>query len=93
MAEQEWEVKIRNLAADEDIVVAKLGPRQVAKLGLPLDLISEFGSVYQVTATISQVVDDTGVEERAKERRALDDLANAAGRKIRKMLKEQGHAP
>ena len=91
MADIIWDIKIRNLAADEDVLVASLGPRQILALGLPLDLMSEFGNVYQVTATISPRDTSVDLEALAVERKELDRLAGEAGRKVRKMLKDQGY--
>ncbi len=90
MADIIWDIKIRNLAADEDKLVASLGPRQILELGLPLDLMSEFGNVYQVTATISPRDTSVDPEARAKERQDLDKLSDEAGKKIRKWLKDKG---
>ena len=93
MADTEWEIVIRDPAADENIHVKRLTPKELARFAgfLPLDLQSEFTPEYMVTAIFRRVPDPEEAARIAAERLELNRLAAKAGQRVQQKLKEQGY--
>ncbi len=94
MADTQFEIALKDLAADEMIpLVSPVPPRLLARLvkTMPgIDLQSEFSQEIMLVAILRPVPDPEAAERIAAERRERDELSAAAGRKIQQQLKEQG---
>ena len=96
MAETQWRLAYKDLAADEMVELVSPLPRRLlerlAKSFQGVDLTADPPPSIMLTVLFEPVPDVDEVARVAAERRERDKLADAAGRAIRKMLKEQANA-
>ena|SRR5579859_5040345 len=93
MADTEWEIVIRDPAADAYTIVFRLTAKQLAEAAkiVPMDLQSEFTPEYMLVAVLRRVPDPEEAARILAERRERDRLASEAGQRVQQMLKEQGY--
>ena len=93
MADQKWEITLRDNAADENVpLIAEVPPRLLKRLGemLFIDFGSELIPEYMVTVILRPVPDAEELKQRNERQRELNRLSAASGTYIAKKLKDEG---
>ena len=92
MAEQQWELVIRDNAAEADLSLGIVPPRILKRLVamLYIDLGAYDQLAYQFPVILRLVPDPEEAHKVAEMRRTLNEAAAEAGRRIEKALKDQG---
>ena len=92
MADQQWEIVIRDNAAEADLSLGVVPPKILKRLVemLYIDLGAYDQLAYQFPVILRLVPDPEEARKVAEMRQTLNEAAAEAGRRIAKALKDQG---